>query len=455
MPTHPSGQQPARLPVQGLPTHNVRTVTTGGENTTYILPTYRTQNVSFASDVSINNDIGVKGDALFSKKIIANGDFVLNGRAFLNNDISLNGRVSVNNDIAFRRGLYIAGTTLQIGDAGLKNRLFVSGNSMFYRSSTYLKDISINRNLFVGRDVSLNNNLFVNGQTTMNGNLTANGQTNYFDGILEVQGQSSFGGSSTFNSDLFVVGDVRAGTLTVNGPSTIQGDEVIGGTLTVAQTVTANGDLITEGNFQAYGQSQFGGSALFSTDLGVNGNTFVTGILTTESDVSFNAGNLYVNKDIITDGSLIANNILQVYGQSEFGGAALFSSDLGINGNTYVTGVLTTDSDVSFNAGNLYVKKDIITDGMLIANNAVQVYGQAEFAETAAFANGLTVQAGNTIISDFFTTLADASLNGSVYIDKDLVVNGRLSINNYTNNSIFNSIINTQTTNYTFIFIFY
>ena len=156
MPTNPSGHYSGQ---SGLPTHNVLTVTTGGENTTYILPTFNGQNITFATDVSLNRHLNVLGEATMHRKLFLLSDLVVNGKAVINSDMSLNGRLYANKDIHLRKSLFISGALNQIGDAGFKNRLFVNG--IIVATATNSTSLSSTLPLTIARQLSTSTNDYV------------------------------------------------------------------------------------------------------------------------------------------------------------------------------------------------------------------------------------------------------------------------------------------------------
>ena len=132
------------------------------------------------------------------------------------------------------------------------------------------------------------------------------------------------------------------------------------------------------------------------------------------------------------------------------------NSRLVVGSDVTVKKRLFTVGDASF-GGNLYVAGDITTQTQSISDNSTKVATTAfvknvldsslnlkASIDSPTFTGIATIPTANITI---LNTLGDASLNGNVTIGKDLTINGRLNVQNYTNQNI----INTTTTNYQLI----
>ena len=167
-----------------------------------------------------------------------------------------------------------------------------------------------------------------------------------------------------------------------------------------------------EGTF-GLGSSNGSSSGAVTGDLSSNGNLFIA------YDTSLNS-RLVVGSDVTI------NNRLFTVGDASFGG------------NLIVVGNITTQtqsiSDNSTKVATTAFVKNVLDSSLNLKASI----------DSPTFTGIATIPTANITI---LNTLGDASLNGNVTIGKDLTINGRLNVQNYTNQNI----INTTTTNYQLI----
>ena len=299
-----------------------------------------------------------------------------------------------------------------IGGGGLDvekietDNLLVTGLSTFIGVSTFKGDVYIDGNLIVGdqdQDVISGTNLFVTGIATI--------------GTLGVTTDLSVAGFSTFAGDMFVGGIATITTLKVGEIETLGG-----GGLNV-DTVTTN-DLVVTGLSTFVGVATFqsdiyiGGNLNIEGDLSydeVNGrNANITGVgtvnrlyVTTDADVDRNfrvAGIATLNIADIPEANI---GILTVTGSIELPGGG------GINGDVINTENLT----VSGIATIAHLEATTINAGIVTAGRFIGVGSELSYLPSPAFSTDTspTIRRDGTPLQDGDLYYDSADLRTYVY----------------------------------------
>ena len=125
-----------------------------------------------------------------------------------------------------------------------------------------------------------------------------------------------------------------------------------------------------------------------------------------------------------------------------------------VSGTGTVSGLTLTGTVTS--SGNLTLGGTLAVTGTTTLTGALDANGAADIADTLTLSKssglGLQVDSNATVggtlgVTGAATFTTDVAMNGHVNVEKDLIVKGRLNVENYTNTDI----INTTTTNYTVI----
>jgi predicted acyltransferase (DUF342 family) len=285
-------------------------------------------------------------------------------------------------------------------------------------------DVSLNSRLYVGSDLTVKGRLSVfeyQGVSIIN--TTTSNYTFILGEDMSLNGNLTLLKDASFNNRLFVGGDVSINQrLIVNGDVSLNGNVYIGGNIvqkndmTLYNTLFVAGDSTMNNRLFTMGDSSLNGNVYVGKDLIINGRLSVfeyltqavintvttTYTFTIDEDVSMN-GNIYLNKDASFNGRLF------VGGDASINQRLLVLGDTSLNGNVYIVGATVQQGDMSLN-------KRLIVGGDVSLNQRLNVRG-------------------------------DVSFNSRLFIGGDLVLNGRLSVYEYQTQSI----INTTTSNYTFI----
>ena len=140
-------------------------------------------------------------------------------------------------------------------------------------------------------------------------------------------------------------------------------------------------------------------------------------LLVDQGDTSFNLGNVFVGNVLTCSGGVVVKNNLNMVG-------------------------LINQSNVTLSGGYIYkeIVSDAINTNIITLNNTVNTLSTNLVANTTAgsvtLGSGANVFLGNvtnntTVNSLKLVTLGDASINGNLFINKDLNVTGNLSVNQY------------------------
>ena len=409
-------------------------------------------------DVSLNAGLYVAGDLSWNSANIAAdsipaeaiiggvGSNNMTGLVVIDGDLSLNYNLSVGEDVNLKRNIDIQGTTtmkglttsekatlhsLESGSAALTDILTVAGEATFSDKIVGLTDLSLNNNVSIG------------GETTLNGKLIALTDLSVNNG-LNVNNGATFNGDVELKNNLVVHSDLSLnGSLTMNGATTLKGPTIMNqaanldSTLTVANNTDLQSDLAVAGvatfsdKLVGLADLSVNNTALFGGDVSMNGDLYVQGNLV----ATYPAGSIpssAISGLSTNDDEVLMNNGLVVTGDSSFNDNLFIAKDLSLNDNLSVGGTLDVNGAATFKSGIVN-----LTD--LSLNNNLSVGGDVSFNK------GLNV--ATTLNANTLVMHGDASFNENVFIGKDLVIDGNLTVEQYTNENI----INTTTTDYQLI----
>ena len=421
------------------------------------------------------------------------GDASLNGRVNIGKDLTVNGRLNVQNytnqniinttttnyQLIVSEDLSLNGRLVTSGDVSLNGNLYISnlnGNVQTVISNLITKttfiDTDVNNQIVISSNIipSSANSISLGSATMPFKSLYINTNTLYFT-------SDNTQASLSYNSDSGAL-DISSG----NTKTTTAALAYVDSSLNTLKSYADNSL-----NLKATIESPiFTGIATIPTanithlsglnDSSFNGNLYVAGNITTitqsTSDNSTKAAttayirnlldaslNNYYTKTAV-DASINTSYYNKVAIDASINTSYYNKAAIDANLATYYT---KTAIDASINTS--YYNKAAIDTSLsnYYTKTAVDASINASYYNKAAIdasVNSALVLKSN-IASPIFTgtaviptanittlnTFGDSSMNGSVNIGKDLTVNGRLNVQNYTNQNI----INTTTTNYQLI----
>lgn len=283
-----------------------------------------------------------------------------------------------------------------------------SGNAAQLCCLDILNTIEV-QNQLRAQCITLSNQLNVSGSADIKGNAIVVGLTNFVEDVC------------------------MESNLTVGGNVTVAGEVGILGMLTVQQGALINGFT---------GPSTGGVTGLTGPAVQVIGNETVTGNVTLAGnqtitqDLSVGCAGT-INGFLTASGALVVNN-----GSTIFNGGLLDVGDVYINNTLCINGTETVSGTVTVNG--------ITVDGNATFNNfTVNPTGTLITNSSATFNDGLTIAAGNEIISagNLFLNSGDISVAGTSTFESLISANGGvsivggLSVNGGQSNSLGNLVV--------------
>jgi predicted acyltransferase (DUF342 family) len=391
--------------------------------------------------------------------------FDVSGNMIISGDIYINdvGKLKSNNPNFYL--LYDTVQSVYIGSPSASTTIFgnlYAGADVSFNSRLHvISDVSLNKRLFVNGDVSLNSNLGVQKNITVYNNRRIYSNHYDVDPIINGIGGVNNGfitigdGASDINigtNQLGIRKDIRIGGGGFSGSPSVSNRIYVGGVNdTVIFTGPINSSQITITQLQLKFTQVNGSQSGPTSNSGSNYNSltnpfdFGAGLYIKDSGNNY-AGVIAVSND--TSGYYFkapgSDNILNL----NVGTLKLPSdgrtTSFGLN-NDIKNGilVLTSDADIDNSANYAITVKPIDISNIFLRDPlSVDTYQQIQ--TNVGISGDLTVMFNKRLI-----VTGDVSLNGNVVINKDLLVKGRLAVQQYSNQSI----INTTTTNYKFVII--
>jgi predicted acyltransferase (DUF342 family) len=380
-------------------------------------------------DISVNDDVSVKGDLHVDGNLIANfADESIPQSALqagaasgtITIDLSANKRAFIDDDVTMRKRLFIA------NDLSLGGDIFMGSAN----SKLTVQDISVNDDLSVTGDLHVGGKFLVSGyednsipQSAIIGGVGSN----VFTEDLSANQRAFVDGDVTLRKRLFVANDLSLGgsIFLGSGSSKVVTQEIS------AQIINTN-DLHVDGAFSANNfpdntipQSAIiggVGSNVITEDLSANQRAFVDG------DVTLNK-RLFVASDLSLGGNIFMGTAAT---------AKLTAQDLSINDDLSVKGVLHVDGALIANYPDGSIPSSAVaadaTAGTftvdISANQNINVDGDATFNKGLVIASDLSL--GGKI---FMGGAAGALEVRDVSINNDLTVTGNI-FGNYPSETI-------------------
>ena len=408
-------------------------------------------NLFIAYDTSLNSRLVVGSDATVNKRLFILGDASLNGKLFVSGDSSFNGNLYALTQTTSDNSNKVATTefvknqnysTLSYVDSSLNSKVTISYVDNSLNNLRSYTDLSLNQKSSISYvDSSLNSKaanaspIFTGTATIPTADITT----------LNTIGDSSLNGNVTIGKDLTINGRLNVqnytnqniiNTTTTNYQLIVSEDLSLNGHLSIVGDASMNGELYVAGNIRSQTLPNSENSTKVATtafvknvldaSLGNLSNYYTKSVI----DASFNE---YYKKTVI-DASLSEYYTKSVIDATleDYYIKSVIDASLG----DYYTKSMIDAAFVNFytTLEEYYYIKTVIDSSL----NSKANIDSPTFTGTATIPNA-NITALNTI--------EDASLNGNVTIGKDLTINGRLNVKNYTNQNI----INTTTTNYQLI----
>lgn len=303
-------------------------------------------NLFIGNDVSINDNLFVRGDTSMNSRLFVGSDVSLGGKLFVRGDTSMNSRLFVGSDVSFGGKLSVN------GDASFNNNVFI-GNDLSINDSLYVKnDVTFDKGLIVASDVSINGKLFIGGDLSLNGKW-------FFGSDVSASGKLFVQGDGSFNGNLLVGGNVA-----MNG-------NVTTGTLPDGSITSSNFNVTTK--TPGYITSSYPYTSLVTGSIDASWNRVAissTGQVIAAVANGTNSSKIYVSTNYGTSFNNIVPNV------ANFSTTTNAWSNLVMSGNGQVIVGSIATSSTGLNSSSLYVSQDrganfsqVLPSGITAANN--------------------------------------------------------------------------------------
>eukprot|EP00798_Chlamydomonas_sp_ICE-L_P002253 gene2253-biopygen10764 len=426
-------------------------------NPTQELDVNGSMNVS--SNVTIRETLDVGLSTTLQDTLMVTGaatlsnSLTVDGATTLDNTLLVTGASTLSNSLTVDGVTTLDNTLLVNGAATLSNSLTVDGATTLDNTLMVTGASTLSNSLTVDGVTTLDNTLMVTGAATLSNSLTVDGAT-ILDDTLLVMGAStfsnevSFANSSTFLSNVIVLGQLSVDTVTYNVSNIV-----------VFASEELRSNLLVEGVMDVRSNVFLGGKTLIGDELTVDSNVFIQGVTTMSNDLIVTGNTFFLSGGAQTfEGAVIIKDTLDVYSNLvaksglQVDGVASFSNDVYVSSNFAVQGVTTFGdalevTGASTLSNTLIVDRATILDNTLFVtgastlSNSVDVYGPASLrndlfvAGASTLSNTLTVDGATILDNSLFVTGASTLSNtlivdGATILDNSMLVTGASTLSN-------------------------
>ena len=302
------------------------------------------------------------------------------------------GLFSVNNIL---NGFNVSEENSIVGTAGSITQLDFRGNNIIVTADSAPNGIATVRVSDTPSFTTLN----VTGLSTFAGITTVTGST-LFTNQLSVSGFSTFVGVGTFQSDLYVGGNLFVQNDLVFDEFTARNINVTGiGTIAASSLGFANASTLNVTGLSTFaGITTVTGPTLFTNQLSVSGISTFTGAID-------------ANGDLDVDGHTELDNV-NISGITTFVGAIDANGDLDVDGHTELDNV--NISGITTFAGAIDANGDLDVDGYTELDD-VNISGTLNVVGLSTFA-GITTVTGPTLFTNQLSVSGVSTFNGIVQV---------------------------------------
>jgi len=270
--------------------------------------------------ISTDGGLRVDASAHFGSQVCVAGQIQLKGNASVGNDLTVSGTATIGRGIV-TGNLSVAGNLSVDGNADFDGDLTVS-------SITTQGFANIGSTLTVSGLADLNQNLQVSGNTNIGGTAVVAGKISGASG-LAVSGMTSLQGGLVVDTSMNVQTKLDANEISASGQLQVNGTTSLKNTLTVSGLANLQGGLRVFGTASFTNQVDINGQTAMAGNLSVAGNLCVAGA-TTLSTTTIKKGlnvsaTARIGRGIVTGNLSVAGN-LSVDGNADFDGDLTVSS---------------------------------------------------------------------------------------------------------------------------------
>jgi hypothetical protein len=421
------------------------------------------------------SSISARGQAFVGTNLSVMSSLYAGGNVSVGGDLAVAGNL-IFNDVLLDLNALSVFSTLTVGAFISTTGSMAAGGGLRVMGSTILEGlVSTASSMNIGGSLSTTGNLAVGGSATFFSSLSVRGAVTKLGdvnigGVLSTQSSLIVGDSIRVNSNLFIGGVISsvssinaAGSLLVGGQTFLSsGLSTLGvaaffssvqiqGSVSVMSSMVVRADMTVQGTLNASGFSLPGAAAVASlgvqTSTGVSavfgGSTVQTGLLSTLGGI--NMGGQFSTPNTITTGSTLNARFVVATSNISTLGSLGVGGDMGLSGRgtfcnlTVTSNLQTTAASSNVFAGcNIFAAAPYFSNGFngdLTQNYSmgnVTAAGTLQVSQGATFSNQVTAQSnlntssltvtGNTLMSNFTSTLGQAAFFSSVAIQGGLSV---------------------------------
>jgi predicted acyltransferase (DUF342 family) len=445
------------------------------------------------SNLYVDQYLIANDDAIFSSNVNITGITDIIGNTYLHNNVIISSNFTLSNDARILGSTIIdsnliIGQSLNVGsDARFMSNVIIEGNltvrasnlitfcnvTKVYAEASFLSNIGIYGYADLQADVRIDKTLTVAGETTLSNILNAYGDA-YFASNVYINGYTIMNKDVTMSNNLNLLG---SGTIDSN--LIVYGETTLVDNVTLSNILNVQGSTIIQSNLDVYGDVRFHGSNFIidrSCMTVFDGTVSFSNPININSNIYFNDGAYIENRTYLTmsnDYIIYNSGIGEIINDQQ-----TTLTDLVVNGNVtfcnnaLVNGVVifgTTNSNVLAYSniegnvvneieGTLVVDENLYVGGRLFVNGFrmttiesvtaslenLNVYGAMTLCNT--FVQGQLIL-GSSSNWDYiaYSNINDSNLSefdGSVVVDSNLYVGGKIFCNGFSMTSIDSYTVN-------------
>ena len=369
-----------------------------------------------------------KIDSANSVRLVIGGGLRVDSSVYFNKDLEVKGNLILNTGLKFNdslivtKGARIDSSLILKGKLLLGDSLVASGNGLIkgkvqLDSTLYVNRVAtLNDSLNVKGNVQLDSTLFVNRVATLNDSLNVKGRVQ-LDSTLFVNRVT------TLNDSLNVKGNVQLdSTLFVNRVTTLNDSLNVKGKVQLDSILIINDSLRVKGN------------VLIDTNLTVDGNVTIGGKLTVTSGLEFKDSLLVsrgarIDSSLLVKGNLLLGDSLIAKGKALIGSIKLLDTTSTAADSVQYEKNRVIDSANSVRlvvGGGVRIDSSVYIKGSTLIGSTLKLDSTSSGADSVQYEKNRVIDSANSVK---LVVGGGLRVDSSVYVNKDLEINGNLILN--------------------------
>jgi hypothetical protein len=381
---------------------------------------------SQCNTVWMSSNLNVLGISTFSNNVNMSSNLLTLGQTSMCNTVWMSSNLNVLGISTFSNNVNMSSNLLTLGQTSMCNTVKISSNLNVLGISTFSNNVNMSSNLLTLGQTSMCNTVNISSNLNVLGISTFSNNVNMSSNLLTL-GQTSMCNTVNISSNLNVLG-ISTFSNNVNMSSNL---------LTLGQTSMCNTVWISS-NLNVLGISTFSNNVNMSSNLLTLGQTSMCNTVNISSNLNVlgistfsNNVNMSSNLEVYGETNFYSN--LNISGHTSFSNYVDFGSNVIFDDNSFITvntqqlvmsnqnNVLVTGLGGSFDFDQDVMIRDLtVTDTLNFSNANLQgiaIFG-ASNSNCISWSN-----VTDSLIDEF---------DGSVIVDSNLYVGGRLYCNGFT-----------------------